>query len=175
MDPANPTTNSEINSSPPYFSGLELPPVDNTSPPPVKREWMDIPWKERNILSKICYVIAITFCGAVALFILWLIASVALNLLGKALGPWATQNLENNWWVWPVGIFLFLQRWFRILLFVVVGALISGAVLPIALDDHITIVEGFLIGAGICAVVSALCTFAPRPRFHKRNRKEDDK
>lgn len=103
--------NTETNNSPAYFPGLDLPPADNT-PPATKREWMDIPWKERNILSKICYVIASAMAAAVGLFILWLIASVALNLLGKALGPWATQNLGNNWWVWPFAIFLFWQRCF---------------------------------------------------------------
>src|SRR5215469_4418530 len=84
---------------------------------------MDIPWKERNILSKVSCVIAIRFCGAVGLFILLLITSVALSLLTKALGPWAKRNLGDNWWVWPVAILLFCQRWFRILLFILGGAL----------------------------------------------------
>jgi hypothetical protein len=142
---------------------------ENTRPVAVQREWMDIPWKERNILSKICYVFAIGFGLAIGLGLLWLAGSAILRALKIELPP----ELVRDWWLWPIAFAVMYGpwlRWLRLLVFISGGAMIGGSVLPIVLEYHVTNVEGFLIGAGICSVVSALCIFAPHREPRQANK-----
>jgi hypothetical protein len=148
---------------------------DNNTDRIIIRDWMELPWDQRNILSKICYVVACVVCSVVGLFTLCLIVRMVFSALGAALspllsnmfGPSLTASIAPNlWWVALLTIFLLLQRWFRMLAFIVGGGVVATFVTSAVVDYQqvdINNTQAFLIGAGLCALVSVVCAFTQRP------------
>jgi hypothetical protein len=133
-------------------------------PAPNMREWSEIPWKERNILNKICYVIFCMISSVVAFFLGWVVLFIAWSLVLHAVGGinkatggslnFITQS-QVPWWVWPLGLVVLCNRWLRTLALILIGGLVGQGIAGYY-SPH-----AFWFGAGICAFVTVVCTFAP--------------
>jgi hypothetical protein len=129
---------------------------------PAQRRWEDLPWKERNILGKISYVICCMIGGIFACFIFAIIIGVIWNL-GHALIILAFNSADKAfdgqlsqipWWGWAIGVLFFINRWLRTLVLLLAGGLVGSFVQG---------QFGFLAGVVIVALVYVICAIS-RPR-----------
>lgn len=138
------------------------------SQPPQPRKWEDIPWNERNILSKILYVIFCIISGLfgclILLFIVcinWGLLQGGFHMLDKAFGGSISATAGSiwdvlrqiNWWLYPIFIVAYCNRWLR-----TVSLILTGGVVGYFINPSI----GFWAGAGISAFASLLCALTPR-------------
>src|SRR6266550_3771460 len=115
------------------------------SQPTQPRKWEDIPWNERNILSKILYVIFCIISGLfgclILLFIVcmnWGLLQACFHMLDKAFGGSISATAGSiwdvlrqiNWWLYPIFIIAYCNRWLRTVSLILTGGVVGYFINP---------------------------------------------
>jgi hypothetical protein len=103
------------------------------------------------------------FTCFLCLVVLALVWGLILNVFGainKATGGSLGFISLVPWWVWPLALIVFLNRWLRTLALIVGGGWAAEAFLNFPPGSQPL---GFFTGAGICAFVCLLCAIS-KPR-----------